>query len=82
VADSQDRCSADSEMAMTDLWRVGTDRRRTTIYRQEGSEPSENDAPIGAMSTPELADKVVEDHNAQNRLRQSWSLVELIEPGE
>jgi hypothetical protein len=40
------------------IWRVGRKVGRT-IYRQTGSEPSDDDELIGVMDTPELAALVV-----------------------
>jgi hypothetical protein len=40
------------------IWRVGRKVGRT-IYRQTGSEPSDDDELIGVMDTPELAELAV-----------------------
>jgi hypothetical protein len=48
---------------MQNLWRVGRKVGRT-IYAQIGSDPSDDDALIGMMDTPSLAEAAVAGHNA------------------
>jgi hypothetical protein len=45
------------------IWRVGRHLGRT-IYAQVGEEPSDADELLGMMDTVELAERVVQDHNA------------------
>lgn len=44
-------------------WRTGRKVGRT-IYAQVGEEPSDDDALIGMVDTPEIARRLVDDHNA------------------
>ena len=44
-------------------WRNGRHVGRT-LYATSGPEPSDSDPLIGVMDTPELAARVVRDHNA------------------
>jgi hypothetical protein len=44
-------------------WRNGRHVGRT-LYAMAGPEPSDSDPLIGVMDTPELAARVVSDHNA------------------
>lgn len=44
-------------------WRVGPKLGRT-VYLQLGDEPGDVDVFLGLMETPELAQQVVEEHNA------------------
>lgn len=54
-------------------WRVGRSVGRT-IYIQDGPDPTKGDTLIGMMDTRELAARVVNDHNAMERVREDHRL--------
>lgn len=43
-------------------WRTGRSLGRT-VYAMAGEEPGDGDALLGLMDSPELAERVVRDHN-------------------
>jgi hypothetical protein len=50
------------QSALEHPWRTGRKVGRT-VYAQLGPEPSDDDPLIGLMDTPEMAARVVQDHN-------------------
>lgn len=52
-----------SDGYLSSRWRTGRHVGRT-LYEMSGPEPSGSDSLIGVMDTPELAARVVRDHNA------------------
>jgi len=56
-------CVGNNDDYLDSRWRSGRHVGRT-LYAMSGPEPSDSDPLIGVMDTPELAARVVRDHNA------------------
>jgi hypothetical protein len=52
-------------------WRQGRGAGARDVYAQPGPEPYNDDPPVGILATAELAEEVVQDHNAALAARKS-----------